>query len=100
MKQKAQLVVKRYIQIQGKDFDEIYASVVWLKSMQIIIAIVMALEMHIWQVYFTFAYFNSMLKHTVYIRPSLDFQRKRERFFILRKYCMASCKAVTTSGTS
>lgn len=63
------------------------------------VAIAAALEMHIWQVNFISTYLNSILKHKVYMRPPPGFQEREGKVLHLRKHCMASCKAVITSGT-
>ena len=65
--QKTWLVAKRYSQVLGEDYNETYAAVVHLKSLQISIAVAAMLGLEIWQVDFVLAYLNSVPDFQVYI---------------------------------
>ena len=78
VKRNAWLVTKGYTQIQGEDFDNTYASVVCLESMQMMVAVAAVLGMHIWQLDFVSAYLNSKLERTVFMKPPPGFLRGRD----------------------
>ena len=67
VKHKALLVVKGYVQKQGVDFEEVFASVTRLESVRLLLAIAAhhSYEVHHMDVKFTFL--NGELKETIYV---------------------------------
>nr|GEZ82661.1 zinc finger, CCHC-type [Tanacetum cinerariifolium] len=67
IKYKARLVAKGYVQEQGIDFDEVFATVAWIETVRLILALV---AYHGWQVHHLdvkSAFLNGDLKEEVYV---------------------------------
>jgi hypothetical protein len=64
---KARLVAKGYTQIEGVDFFETYASVVWYESLRMLLATAASKGWEVWGVDFVSAYLNSEMKEDVYM---------------------------------
>nr|GEU31712.1 retrovirus-related Pol polyprotein from transposon TNT 1-94 [Tanacetum cinerariifolium] len=75
LKNKARLVVKRYRQEEGIDFDESFASVARIKAIRIFIANATSKNLTIYQMDVKTAFLNGELKEEVYVtsRPDLVF---------------------------
>ena len=69
IKFKAQLVAKDYSQVPGRDeyISEIFSPVVKIKSLRILLALAIELQMNIHQMDITSAYLNSSLKEDIYM---------------------------------
>jgi len=78
IKWKVRLVVKSFSQVQGEDFDEMYAMVAWLKSFRIAMAVAAQKGMKIWQVNFISAYMNSDCQYDIYMELPPGFALQRE----------------------
>jgi len=70
---KARLVAKGFMQILGEDYDETYASVTRLESVQLVCAIAASLSLRLWQVDFVSAFLNSENTFEIYMEQPLGF---------------------------
>ena len=66
IKNKAKLVVQRYTQVEGIDFDEIFTSVTYLESVRILIVIDCHLNFKLYQTDVKNAFLNGILQEEVY----------------------------------
>ena len=61
------------MQILGEDYDETYASVTRLESVQLVCAIAASLSLRLWQVDFVSAFLNSENTFEIYMEQPLGF---------------------------
>jgi hypothetical protein len=71
---KAQLVAKGFTQVLGEDYDETYASVARLESVQLVCAIAASLGLYLWQADFVSAFLNSDNDFEVYMEQPPGFE--------------------------
>ena len=64
---KARLVAKGFRQIQGVDYNEIFSTVVMLKSIRIMLAIAAFYDCEIWQMDVKTTFLNGYLKEELYM---------------------------------
>jgi len=74
-KQKACTVAKGYTQVIEEDYEETYASVVRLESVQLICTIAAARNLTLWQVDFVSAFLNSDSAYKVYMEQPKGFEK-------------------------
>ena len=65
---KARLVVKRYTQKEGIDYEKIFSPIAMLKSIQILLAVAAKLDYEIWQMDVKTAFLNGNLEKDIYMR--------------------------------
>jgi hypothetical protein len=68
-KHKACVVAKGYTQIEGLDYDEMFAPVVKFTMIQVLLAISAHLDLKIHQVNIKTAFLNGELKKEIYLKP-------------------------------
>ena len=75
MKDKAQLVGKGYTQQLGVDYNEMWAGVTRLESVQMTTAVAAncKLNLKLWQIDFVGAYLNSLTKEDIYMKQPEGF---------------------------
>ena len=73
VKHKTRLVVKGYVQIQGVDFEEVFAPVARLESVHFLLAIVAHYSWEVHHMDVKSAFFNGELKKIVYVRQPPGF---------------------------
>ena len=73
---KARLVVKRYTQKEGINYDEIFSPVVMLKSICILLCIAAALDYEIWQMDVKTTFLNGHLDENIYMVQPDGFKAK------------------------
>jgi hypothetical protein len=71
---KARLVVKGYPQVEGLDFDEIFALVARLESIRILLAYTTHHDFKLYQMYVKSAFLNGPIKEEVYVEQPPDFK--------------------------
>ena len=72
-KYKTQLVIKGCFQHLSFDFNETYSPVVWIETVQTILAMVSQMNLKIQQFDIKGAYLNGILKENVYMKQSEDY---------------------------
>ena len=77
IKDKARLVGKGYIQQLGVDYNETWAGVTHLESVQMTAAITAKLNLKLWRIDFVGAYLNSLTKETIYMKQPEGFIQVR-----------------------
>ena len=75
-RRKAQTVAKGYTQVIGEDYEETYASVARLKSVQMVYAIAAARRLRLWQVDFVSTFLNSDSTFEIYIEQPKGFEEQ------------------------
>jgi len=79
-KHKAHTIAKGFTQVIGEDYEETYTSVVWLKSVCSVCAVVAVQNLCLWKIDFVFTFLNSESTFDVYIEQPKGFEEERERF--------------------
>ncbi|RVW84559.1 Copia protein [Vitis vinifera] len=74
VRNKARLVAQRFKQIEGIDFDETYAPVARLESIQILLAIACVWKFKLFQMDVKSAFLNGILNEEVYVEQPKGFQ--------------------------
>jgi hypothetical protein len=85
VKYKAQLVAKGFSQIPGIDYDEMFAPVMWLETLQLLIALVAHLGLKIHVVDAVGAYLNGDLKEEIYMTQPPGYTDSMNQFLLLQK---------------
>ncbi|KAJ1600228.1 hypothetical protein NDA14_004133 [Ustilago hordei] len=67
MRYKAQLVAQGYAQCQGLNYDQMFSPVVWLQTVQMLLAIVCRYGLHIIQLNVSTTFLNGKINKDVYI---------------------------------
>jgi len=70
---KYRIVAKRYLQVQEVDFEEMYATTMYLELFWLLLVIVVSLKLYLWQLDFVMAYFNNDIDIDIYMEQPLDF---------------------------
>ena len=78
-KQKARMVAKGFTQVIEKDYEETYASVARLKSVQLLYAIAAFQKICLWQVDFVSAFLNSDSLFEVYMEQPKGFETGEDK---------------------
>ena len=73
IRNKSKLVAQSYTQVEGIDFDEIFAPVVRLVSIRILLAIASHLNFKLYQMDVKSAFLNGMLQEEVYVKQPKGF---------------------------
>ena len=73
IRNKSKLVAQGYTQVEGIDFDETFALVVRLESIQILLAIASHLNFKLYQMDVKSAFLNGMLQEEVYVEQPKGF---------------------------
>ena len=81
---KARLVVKRYTQIEGIDYEKIFSPVAMLKSIRILLAITVKLDYEIWQMDVKTAFLNDNLEEDIYMRQLMGFIAKGQEHMVCK----------------
>ena len=79
-KHKAHTIAKGFTQVIGEDYEETYTSVVWLKSVCSVCAVVAVQNLCLWKIDFVSTFLNSESTFDVYIEQPKGFEEERERF--------------------
>jgi len=74
-KRKAQTLAKGFTQILDEDYDETYASVARLDSVQLICTIAASRRLKLWQVNFVSAFLNSNSSFDIYMEQPKGFKK-------------------------
>lgn len=73
-KNKARMIVRRYNQEEGTDYDEIFSPVSRIKAIKILIAFYTYMGFKLFQMYVKSAFLNRNLKEEVYVKQPLGFE--------------------------
>ena len=73
IRNKSRLVAQGYTQVEGVDFDQIFAPIVRLESIKIIFAIACHLNFNLYQMDVKNAFLNGMLQEEVYVEQRKGF---------------------------
>jgi hypothetical protein len=84
VKHKARLVAKGYVQQQGIDFDDVFAPVTWMESMQMVLAIATHHGWPVHQMDVKSAFLNGDLIEEVYVTQPLGFTAEGHEQKVLR----------------
>lgn len=82
VKFKARLVAKGYSQVPGKDFSETFSPVIKIKSIRILLALAIELDMEIHQMDITAAYLNGTLKEDIYMLQPEGMQQQGKEHLV------------------
>jgi hypothetical protein len=74
VRNKARLVAQGYTQVEGVDFDETFAPVARLESIQILLSISSCLQIKLYQMDVKSAFLNEILKEEVYVEQPKGFE--------------------------
>jgi hypothetical protein len=87
VRNKARLVAQGYTQIEGLDFEEIYASVARLKTIRILLVYACAYNIKLYQMDVKSALLNDYINEEVYIEQPPDFEdnKKPNHLYKLKK---------------
>ena len=81
---KARLVVKRYTQKEGIDYEETFSPVAMLKSIRILLSIVAHYDYEIWQMDVKIAFLNGNLEEEIYMMQLEDFIAKNQEHMVCK----------------
>ena len=111
MKYKAQLVAKGYAQRQGKDYDEVFAPVARIETIQIILAISVQFGWLAYHLDVKIAFLNGEITEEIYVQQPEGYEdsKRRKDVYKLHKalYCLKQAprawyfkldKSLTTLG--
>jgi len=73
-RRKARMVVKKFTQVTGEDYNKTYASVACLESVQLLCAIAASQRLHLWQLDFVSAFLNSDSSFEMYMEQPKGFE--------------------------
>ena len=73
IRNKAQLIVQGYSQMEGVDYDETFAPVAHMKSIRILFALTCHLKFKLYQMDVKIAFLNGLLKEDVYVAQPKGF---------------------------
>lgn len=82
IKFKARLVAKGYSQVPGRDFSDTFSPVVKIKSIRILLALAMELDLKIHQMDITAAYLNGTLKEDIYMLQPEGMQQQGKEHLV------------------
>jgi hypothetical protein len=74
VRNKARLVAHGYTQIEGVDFDEMFAPVARLESIRILLFVACHLDFKLYQMDVKIAFLNGVLQEEVYVEQPKGFQ--------------------------
>ena len=81
---KARLVVKRYTQKEGIDYEETFSPVAMLKSIRILLSIVAHYDYEIWQMDVKIAFLNGNLEEEIYMMQPEAFIAKNQEHMVCK----------------
>ena len=81
---KARLVVKRYTQKEGIDYEETFSPVAMLKSIRILLSIIAHYDYEIWQMDVKIAFLNGNLEEEIYMMQPEDFIAKNQEHMVCK----------------
>ena len=84
IKLKARLVVKRYSQRKGVDYDEIYSPVVRIETIRVLIALAALEDWQIHHLDVKSAFLNGEISEVIYVKQPEGFLVKRKEGYVLR----------------
>ena len=76
MRHKARLVVKGYVQRQGVDFEEVFAPIARLESMQLLLAIAAQRSWTVHHMDVKSVFLNGEIQEEIYVSQPLGFAQK------------------------
>jgi len=79
-RRKARTVAKGYTQVIGEDYEETYASVAQLESVQLVCAIVASRRLRLWQIDFMSTFLNSDNAFEMYMEQPKGFEEGGEGY--------------------
>jgi hypothetical protein len=85
-RKKARLVVKCYSQVEGLDFDEIFAPIVKLKSIRILLVYATQHGFKLYQIDVKSVFLNDLIKEDVYVEQPPDFKSEEYPNHIYKLY--------------
>jgi hypothetical protein len=90
VKHKARLVDKGYVQEQGVDFEEVFASVARMESVRLLMALATQESRKLHHMDVKSAFLNGELEEEVYVKNHRDTSRreKNTRFLSYTRHCM------------
>jgi hypothetical protein len=74
VRNKARLVAHGYTQIEGVDFDEMFAPIARLESIRILLFVACHLDFKLYQMDVKIAFLNGVLQEEVYVEQPKGFQ--------------------------
>lgn len=84
IRNKARLVAQGYSQIDGVDYEEIFAQVTRLESIRLLIGMVCHLKFKLYQMDVKSAFLNGYLKEEVYVSQPKGFEDPVHRDYVLK----------------
>ena len=78
VKFKARLAGKGYSQVPGRDFSETFSSIIKIKSIRILLALAVEIDVAVYQMDITSAYLISTLKDDIYMFQPEGIQKKSQ----------------------
>ena len=84
MRNKSRLVAQGYTQVEGIDFDESFAPVARLESIQIFLSIAYIMNFKLYQMDVKSAFLNGLLQKEVFVEQPKGFQDPHFRDHVLR----------------
>lgn len=86
-KHKAMLVTKGYSQQPGVDLNETFASIAGIETIRLVLAVVVQLELNVYQMDVITAFLNGELKEEVYVEQPRGYEvkGKEENIYQLNK---------------
>jgi hypothetical protein len=87
VKYKARLVAKGYVQRQGVDYEEVFASVARLETVRLLLALAAQEEWKVHHMDFKSAFLNGDLMKEVYVEQPIGYEKKgeEEKVYKLKK---------------
>jgi len=89
-------VAKGFTQVLGENYDETYASIVQLESVQLICAIAISQRLKLWQIDFVLAFLNSDSAFKVYMKQPKGFEEGGDEYVWKLKKTLYSTMYVMT----
>lgn len=73
-----------FTQIYSLDYDKTYRAVIWFESLCIILAIIVVMGLHLFQVDFKGAFLNSPISHNVYMKQPPGFVKPGQEHLVFK----------------
>jgi hypothetical protein len=77
VRNKARLVAQQFTQVEGLDFEEIFAPVARLEAIRILLAFAASKGFKLYQMYVKSAFLNGVIQEEVYVRQPLGFENPK-----------------------
>ena len=84
VKHKTRLVVRGFVQREGIDFEEVFASIACMESIRLLLALAVAKDWHVHHLNIKSAFLNGELAETFFVRQPLGFAVKGAEHRVLR----------------